>query len=85
MPIKVNDAIEILVLVAEEDYKFNLDEWSDLPPSAHATCLRDAYSDEGGAQHIFTQRWVLRAGENEEHSLQAALNGLMGRTWVVTG
>lgn len=85
MPIKVTDAIEITVLVAEEDYKFNLDEWSDLPPSAHATCLRDVYSDEGDARLIFTQHWVIRHNQNEQTCLQASLNELMARTWVVIG
>jgi len=85
VPIKVNDAIEITVIVAEEDYKHSLHEWSDLPAATHAECLRDSHSDEGDARLIFTQRWILRAGENEYHCLQAALNELMGRTWVVTG
>jgi len=85
MPIKVNDAIEITVIVAEEDYDHHLFEWSDLPPSTHATILRDVYSDEGNARLVFTQRWIIRADENEHQCLQASLNELMGRTWVVTG
>lgn len=81
MPTKVNDAIEITVIVAEEDYKFSL--WdSDLTKQDLAEIMRDAHGD---AEFIYIQTWLLKKGENENTCLQAGLNEQVGRTWRVVG
>lgn len=85
MPIKVNDAIEITVLVAEEDYRYNLFEWNEMTEPQKALAQREAYEHSGAAMSIYMQRWMLRSDDNEHHSLQASLNELMGRSWKVIG
>jgi len=88
MPVKVNKAIELTVLVAEEDYKHNLNDWATLTESQQAECQRDAYTpskDDEYARLIQIQKWIIREGDNETVCLQASLNGLMARTWKVIG
>jgi len=86
MATKATNIIEITVLVAEEDYKHNLNDWDTLTKDQQNECFRDAYTpskDDEYATLIQIQKWLIPQGTDEAHCLQASLNGLMARTWRV--
>jgi len=87
-PVRVRNAIEITVLVAENDYKHNLSEWHDLTKDQQEECERDATcpsKDDESAALIYIQKWIIREDVSEHKCLQASLNELMGRSWIVIG
>lgn len=87
MATKLTNIIEITVLVAEEDYKYNLSNWDNLTKDQQNECFRDAYTpakDDEYANLIQIQKWLIPQGTDERLCLQASLNGLMARTWRVT-
>ena len=86
MATKETNVIEITVLVAEKDYKHNLNDWDTLTKDQQNECMRDAYTpakDDEYANLIQIQKWLIRQGY-PTHCLQATLNELMDRTWRVT-
>jgi len=86
MATKATDIVEITVLVAEEDYKYNLSNWHLMTNDQQNECLRDAYTpakDDEYATLIQIQQWLIPQEADERHCLQASLNELMGRTWRV--
>ena len=85
-PVRVHNAIEITVLVAENDYKYSLNDWHDLTESQQEECERDATQpskDDEYAKLIYIQKWIIRQDVPEHKCIQASLNELMGRSWVV--
>ena len=85
-PVRVHNVIEKTVLVAENDYKHNLLEWHDLTKDQQEECERDAVrpsKDDERAALIYIQKWLIRKDEYAHKCLQASLNELMGRSWVV--
>lgn len=84
--VRVHNAIEITVLVAENDYKYNLNDWHDLTKSQQEECERDAShpsKDDEYAKLICIQKWIIRQDVPEHKCIQASLNGLMDRSWIV--
>lgn len=86
MSTKTTDIIELTVLVAEEDYKHDLDNWDNLTKYQQNECFRDAYTpskDDEYASLIHIQKWLIPQGADEHHCLQASLNEMVKRTWKV--
>lgn len=84
--VRVHNAIEITVLVAENDYKYNLNDWHELTKSQQEECERDATQpskDDEYAKLIYIQKWIIRQDVPQHKCLQASLNGLMDRSWIV--
>ena len=85
-PVRVHNAIELTVLVAENDYKYSLNDWHDLTESQQQECKRDATQppkDDEYAKLIYIQKWIIRQDVPEHKCIQASLNELMARSWIV--
>lgn len=71
------DILSLKVLVAEEDYRFDLCDWNDLSNEERVRAELDANNSK--VTNIFVQIWYVK----KESMLQASLNELLGRSWVV--
>ena len=87
MPIHVENAYTVLVVVAEEDYRFDVS--GELSGTQMAQMMKDIYDpdpkDEQMARFVWMEKWLMSESDEGKNCVDPSVHEILNRSWRYIG